>query len=139
MWTKWRRRDDVAQLVETNTRHYRGELINRLVQLLAEQDYAAIVIGADEETDNEKFYAEAGFVEMEHIIYYERPHLKPTSQPIDADIIIEHYTGTTLMLDDLLAVDNTAFPWLWWNSRTELEHYYQQEGVSDLPGLSARP
>ncbi len=34
-----------------------------------------------------------------------------------------------VFLNQLLEVDHQAFPWLWWNSQGEFDHYLKQEGV----------
>ncbi len=127
---QWRRRDNVGQIVETRARLHRAELVNALLEEYSRRDYGAVVIGTDEQSDNSKFYKEAGFYELERIVYYEKSDMllnydykKHPSKPIMLPFQSSQFP-------DLLEVDHAAFPWLWWNSRVELEHYVRQEGVT---------
>lgn len=127
---QWRRREDVGQIIETKARLYRAELVQELVNEYIRRGYGAVVLGVDEQSDNARFYNEAGFHELERIVYYEKPDVL-----IDYDYrkhpqrpLIMPYMPT--MFEDLVVVDHAAFPWLWWNGKAELEHYVKQEGVT---------
>jgi len=126
----WRRREKVGQIIETRARLYRAELVQELVNEYARRGYGAIVVGSDEQSDNARFYNEIGFQEMEQIVYYEKPDVLSNYN------YRQHPTQPLLMpyqpalLPDLVQVDHAAFPWLWWNSQNELEHYVKQEGVT---------
>lgn len=126
----WRRREDVGQIIETKARLYRAELVEGLMEEYARRGYGAVVIGSDEQSDNARFYVTAGFYEIERIVYYEKP-----------DVVVSydyrHHLQPPVMMpfqpsqvEDLLEVDHAAFPWLWWNSRAELDYYIRQEGVT---------
>lgn len=125
----WRRRDDIGQLTETHTRHYRAELVAGLLAQYVQYGYKAIVVGNDEQSDNQKFYHEAGFTELERIVYYEKPDVRLGATVARPPVMVIPYVHTAQSQADLLAVDNASFPWLWWNSSTELEYYRRQEGV----------
>ncbi len=125
----WRRRNDVGQLTETRTRHYRAELVDGLLSEFTRRGYGAVVVGSDEQSDNYKFYEEAGFEELEHIVYYEKPDMRLAYVHDGPPIEMESYRPTPQALSDLLEVDHASFPWLWWNSQAELQHYVAQEGV----------
>ncbi|HEX2910184.1 MAG TPA: GNAT family N-acetyltransferase [Chloroflexia bacterium] len=127
---QWRRRSDVGQLTETRTRHYRAELVEALLEQYRNQGYRAIVLGNDEQSSHEKFYLDLGFSELERIVYYEKPDVlvAPLPEPGQVQVVPYHHSEETLT--ELLEVDHAAFPWLWWNSRAELEYYRVQEGVN---------
>jgi ribosomal protein S18 acetylase RimI-like enzyme len=135
----WRRRENIGQIIETKARYYRADLVNELVDEYARRGYGAVVIGSDEQSDNARFYVEAGFYEMERIVYYEKPDVLPSydyRKHPDAPLIMPYQPN---MFEDLLVVDNASFPWLWWNGRTELEHYVKQEGVTVYLAYQPKP
>ncbi|MEI6043276.1 MAG: GNAT family N-acetyltransferase [Chloroflexota bacterium] len=126
----WRHREDIGQIIETRAPRYRAELIQELLNEYIRRDYGAVVIGSDERGDNARFYAEAGFHEIERIVYYEKPDVSFTynyRQHAKNPLIMPFQAR---LLEDLLKVDHEAFPWLWWNGRTELEYYLKQDGVT---------
>ncbi len=142
---KWRRRNDIGQLTETRSRHYKLELVNGLLEEYRRKGYQAVVVGADEQNENQKFYDEAGFSELERIVYYEKPDVKVPNHFDHPPVTLRPYSHSEAVLADWLAVDNASFPWLWWNSRAELEFYRKQEGVTiqlayqSVPGGTVRP
>ncbi len=139
----WRRRDEIGQLTETRSRHYRAELVECLLEEYTRRGCGAVVIGNDEHSDNAKFYQEAGFIELERIVYYEKPDMKLEFPLENSQLVLQPYPNTVPALTDLLQVDHASFPWLWWNSQHELEHYAAQEGVfiylAYLPSRAGTP
>jgi ribosomal protein S18 acetylase RimI-like enzyme len=125
----WRRRADIGQVTETRTRHYRAELVDSLLAEFIRRGCGAVVIGNDEQSDNSKFYQDAGFIELERIVYYEKPDMRQDYVHTGPPITMMPYQPSPQTLADLLEVDHAAFPWLWWNSQSELEYYFLQEGV----------
>ncbi|MBN9386967.1 MAG: GNAT family N-acetyltransferase [Chloroflexi bacterium] len=126
----WRRRSEIGQVTETRTRYQRTALVEGLLDEFARRGYRLVVLGHDEHTDHSEFYADAGFEEIERIVYYEKPDMllrPPTDFP---PVKMEVYRHTPAQTKDLLAADNASFPWLWWNSRAELDYYQDQEGVT---------
>ena len=126
----WRRRPEIGQVTETRTRYQHTALIDGLLAEFVRRGYRLVILGHDEQTDHAEFYADAGFEELERIVYYEKPdmQIQPLAEP--PPVTMELYRHTPVHKNDLLAVDNAAFPWLWWNSRDELNYYQDQEGVN---------
>lgn len=126
----WRRRAEIGQVTETRTRYQRTALVDGLLAEFVRRGYRLVILGHDEHTDHSEFYADAGFEELERIVYYEKPdtQLQPLAEL--PPITMELYRHTPAQIKDLLAADNAAFPWLWWNSRDELDYYQAQEGVN---------
>ena len=139
----WRRRTDVGQLIETSTRHYRADLVNGLLAEYSRRGYQAVILGSDEQSDNVKFYYEAGFGELERIVYYEKPDMSLSYRHSGPPLLVQPYVHSEERMADLIRVDNASFPWLWWNNRLELDYYRQQEGVTlymaYLDGPQPRP
>jgi ribosomal protein S18 acetylase RimI-like enzyme len=125
----WRRRSDIGQLTETRSRYYRTELVNSLVDEFAHRKCGAVVLGNDELSDNSRFYHDAGFIELERIVYYEKPDMRVGYIEPGPALIMQPFRPSSRSMADLLVVDHAAFPWLWWNSQAEIEYYATQEGV----------
>jgi ribosomal protein S18 acetylase RimI-like enzyme len=125
---KWRRHEGIGQIVESRARLFRAELTDALVEEFRKQGCKAIILGNDEYSDNLRFYQELGFGEIEHIVYYEKPNMLVNYQHEGEELELTLYNKT--LAQELLQVDNAAFPWLWWNSSKELEQYGSQEDVT---------
>ncbi|MGI9253116.1 MAG: GNAT family N-acetyltransferase, partial [Thermomicrobiales bacterium] len=83
------------------------------------------------------FYRRAGLVELERIITYElrrgnQRYPAASNEPIR---FIRADPSRADHLDALLAIDESAFPWLWWNTPEEFVHYGDQMGVELYFGL----
>lgn len=135
----WRRRPEIGQVTETRTRYQRTALVDSLVAEFARRDYRLVVLGHDEQTDNSEFYTDAGFEEIERIVYYEKPDMQLRPPGEFPPVTMEIFRHTPAQVNDLLRADNAAFPWLWWNSRAELDYYQAQEGVNVYLAYRDRP
>jgi ribosomal protein S18 acetylase RimI-like enzyme len=126
----WRHREDVGQIIETKARSYRAELVQELLKVYIQRGYGAVIIGSDEQNDNARFYLEAGFYEIERIVYYEKPDVlfAYNYRQHAQNLLVIPFQAN--LLEDLLKVDHASFPWLWWNGQAELEYYLKQEGVT---------
>jgi ribosomal protein S18 acetylase RimI-like enzyme len=125
----WRRRAEIGQITETRSRYQRTLLVDELLGEFARRNYKLVILGHDEHTDHQEFYADAGFEELERIVYYERLNMRIGPLPQSPPVAMEVYRHSPAQIRDLLEADNAAFPWLWWNSRAELDYYQAQEGV----------
>lgn len=126
----WRRRPEIGQITETRTRYQRSHLVQGLLAEFASRNYKLVILGHDEHTDHQEAYAESGFQELERIVYYEKPTMQIVPLPRNPPVSLQAYLHSPSQVKDLLTVDNTAFPWLWWNSSAELNYYQAQEGVN---------
>jgi GNAT superfamily N-acetyltransferase len=126
---RWRRRDDIANVVEVTARKGKEALVRRLVQMLGEQGNTLVLLAEDVWHDQSKLYAELGFGPVEKIVFFQR------NLPIPGDA--SHTTLPPLEfrlagiddLDVLLGMDSDSFPWLWWNSPDEMGNYMLMNGV----------
>ncbi|MDB5079475.1 MAG: hypothetical protein JWP00_1399 [Chloroflexi bacterium] len=126
----WRRRREIGQITETRTRYQRLLLVDQLVAEFARRNYKLVILGHDEQNDHQEFYTDAGFEQLERIVYYEKSDMRILPLAEFPPVSMETYRHTPAQVNDLLAVDNAAFPWLWWNSQAELNFYQAQEGVT---------
>lgn len=125
----WRNRDDVALVAEVSA-------IRRLDELIDAARAASFRLGADaivmpewNETRNPRFYERNGFDLLEDVISFEVG--TDASRPEDLRLgdPIRLLTVHSPLLDRIIAIDQSAFPWLWRNSRLEFEHYLFTPGV----------
>ncbi len=71
----WRRRPEIGHITESSSRLYRSNLVEGLLQQFQQRGYRAVIVGQDEQNANSKFYEDAGFEELERIVYYEKPDI----------------------------------------------------------------
>lgn len=128
----WRRRSDIGCIAELNARgSARDALTARLSEAFVAQGYQAVVLGYHGWEQYAAYYASLGFSALERVVYYEKPNMqlsyRPSVQVANGEVSIAPLKPDEL--DSLIAVDHAAFPWLWWNSRAEMEQYQVMDNV----------
>lgn len=132
--SNWRRREDIGEILELQTRYYKAELLQSLLAEYTQRGYKSVVISPNELDEQLNFYHGQGFKEIERVVYYEKPDVSVNYVYRGTPINFRSLQAEPNILDDLLAVDHAAFPWLWWNSAAELRYYQTQEGVTIYVG-----
>jgi ribosomal-protein-alanine N-acetyltransferase len=134
----WRRRPDIAGVVEIASGRYRKELIAQLVRS-AQRVGCELVVGEAHAGDGmAAYWREVGFEPVDLIVEYER--LGRIEGPPPA-IGLRLYDPDDLR--PLIDLERRSFPWLWWNSTAELARYGEapesEVWVLDAPagGLAA--
>ena len=135
--TPWRHRSELVSI------HTLGAFANEHVLMAAAMDHARLsgkagfVVVDLNELRQPVFYQRHGLVETEKIITFEhrQPALAIAGQP-KADLEFRRVTAANGDLyEQVIALDHSAFPWFWWNSRTEFETYLAQRGVEIWVGI----
>jgi ribosomal protein S18 acetylase RimI-like enzyme len=125
----WRHREEVANIQELSAVRHADQLVAALVER-AQLANAALVLSIElDETRRPKFYEGIGFSLIEEVITFE---LLQTSPRLDATSHLDFQRANVSdvqMLELLCEIDNSSFPWLWWNSRIEFETYALTPGV----------
>jgi ribosomal-protein-alanine N-acetyltransferase len=119
----WRRRPDIAAVVELATGRYRQELVARLVGSAREVGCELVLGEAPEDEGANALWPELGFEPVDRIVEYER--LGVWREPLSHGPAVRRYRP-----DDLrptLELERSCFPWLWWNSTAELAHYSEAD------------
>jgi ribosomal protein S18 acetylase RimI-like enzyme len=127
---RWRRRDDIGEIVEVSARRGRRALITAAVERLREAGSSLVVLGNDLWPDQTRMWIELGFGQVERIVFFERA-LPRNRDDLDFAGLPEldiHRTGVG-EIDALMAVDHASFPWLWWNSVDDFGNYLLQPDV----------
>lgn len=127
----WRRRDDIGSIIEMGAAGAaRAALVERLNATFAAEGRRVVVLNFEGWENHRKFYADYGFGALERIVYFEKPNMTYNYAPNSA--IAPQISITPMRegeLDQLITVDHTAFPWLWWNSREEMADYLRLPDV----------
>ena len=114
----WRRRPDVATVVELASGRYRTELVAELVRS-AQRIGCELVVGEAHEGDGmAAFWREIGFEPVDLIVEYERLGRIYVDPP---SVGFRLYRPEDLR--PLIDLERRSFPWLWWNSTAELARY----------------
>jgi len=128
---RWRHRDDICQVVEVTARKGKAALVRTLTERLEREGCKLVLLSEEAWHDQPHAYSEMGFAYLEKIVFFQRSlkgldihELGSTLPELDYHIVEQ------ADLDLLLHLDNNSFPWLWWNSREDMELYLAMGGVS---------
>ncbi len=127
----WRHRTEIAVIQELTGRIHTTALVDAFTRGCRERGLRLAVMLDQHEGRRESFYAQIGFDLLQNIVVYELPRLP---RPIPPPATLRFTPVTPETLDDLLAVDHAAFPWLWWNSAAEFASYAAHYGVEIFLG-----
>jgi ribosomal protein S18 acetylase RimI-like enzyme len=130
----WRRRGDVALLLEVGARHHRAALVTQAAAQLQAAGVGALLVSDDEWGPNSRAYGQLGFARLERIVYYQ---LSPLRLPLTLRRPLPTLAFSAVGPEPLataVQVDHAAFPWLWWNSSAEFAHYLRTPGVQVVLG-----
>lgn len=133
----WRRREDIAAVMEIQGRKARPALLAAATAALREAGRRVLVLPDGEWSGHARIYGEQGFVRLERVVYFQltglagAPGARGPLPPLDLAPL------TALTLPAILAVDHAAFPWLWWNSEAEFRAYADTPGVQVWLGRAA--
>lgn len=121
----WRRRDDIANLIEVTARKGRGALIRRLAAELQSSGERLLMVAEEVWRDNPRSFIDLGFDKLQSVVFFEKGLSVEAARalPNSAFPVLQYKRLTEDDLDLLLKLDHTSFPWLWWNSREEFEFY----------------
>ena len=120
----WRRRREIGAVLSVTPRACGPALVRALLQ--AYRDRGATLVLADYQVHQHLgLLTSEGFDRVETIVRYER-------QGCDLDIPTREIDLQPFTRDDnhtVLRIERESFPWLWWNSREELDWYSRLMGV----------
>ncbi|HEV2108835.1 MAG TPA: GNAT family N-acetyltransferase [Thermomicrobiales bacterium] len=125
----WRHRDEVAMLAElASVRHVRP-LIDGLVERCREKGARLVLTAEMHERQRPEFWKSVGLDPLEDVISFTLTVSNGGSQ-VNSRLEFERVEpGNRDRIDELVVIDNTSFPWLWWNNRTEFDAYLVTGGV----------
>jgi ribosomal protein S18 acetylase RimI-like enzyme len=126
----WRHRSEIATIVEVSGTSSTPDLYQAFIARAACEGMQLALVSEYSERRKAAFYSGVGMEPLEQIIVYEIGSLRPPRhRPLD--LRFQQVTaGNPELMEALLDLDHRAFPWLWWNSRAELDQYLGSAGVS---------
>ncbi|MCO5175430.1 MAG: GNAT family N-acetyltransferase [Thermomicrobiales bacterium] len=126
---RWRNRRDVASVAEIAATSGAIDLIDAFCTVAQQHGIALAVASEQVERRRTAFYVGARFEPIEDIIIYEMSRVRARA-PRSGDLrFVPLQIENLVMLEELIRLDNAAFPWLWWNSEDEFREYASAPGV----------
>ena len=133
----WRHRDEIAVVQELAAVRHAEAILACAVERCRLAGAALMLVIEMDETRRPAFYERCALKPLEEVITYELD--RPRAVPFVPRLL----TFERLMpsdpasLDQLVRIDNAAFPWLWWNSAAEFLAYGETPGVQLFLGRRA--
>lgn len=115
----WRRRPDIASVVELSPGPHRRLLLEQLVAAARTIGCELALAEIPVEGRDLDLYRGLGFEPVERIVEYER--IGATPDPTSSAVRLRPYDPADLA--SLLELERRAFPWFWLNSTAEMAHY----------------
>lgn len=127
----WRRRADIAELIEVTNGKHRRALLNAATSSLTDLGVRMLVLDYGPNSVDRDLCRDAGLTVIERIVEYERPDCRVTPRPSSLEIRQVLPEDRDAILD----LERHSFPWLWWNSPEEWDTYVALPNVDVIVGL----
>jgi ribosomal-protein-alanine N-acetyltransferase len=108
----WKDRQEIGLVMEASPSSQRANLVQRLLDSYSETGSTLAIISEREVTHNLRLYQEMSFSALEEVICYERPHVQVDAIARRLDVRAVQDAD----LPALAALEQAAFPWLWWET-----------------------
>lgn len=115
----WRRRPDIASIVEIDSGPFRDRLLQHVVGAARTLGCELVVAELGIEPHQVASWDAVGFEPVDTIVEYEKRGTE--YDPPALEVPIRRYDPTELR--PVLDLEHRSFPWLWRNSTSELAHY----------------
>lgn len=126
----WRHRHEVMEIVEVAAVGGAIELVQAFTTMAQERGVDLVIVPERSERRKEQFYVAVGFEPIEQIVIYELHGLRPPRHRPLTPVFAKVDLDDPRQRRDLIDLDHSTFPWLWWNSEAEFENYAESNGVS---------
>jgi ribosomal protein S18 acetylase RimI-like enzyme len=129
----WRRRPDIAQIVEVVARKGKEALVQAMLDGLREQGYRMALLSSEVWRDAPALYSRTGFRYIQTIVFFQKELVRDEPMPHPGALPELTFSRAALSdLDLLIELDHAAFPWMWRNSREEFEDYLRMPSMVAL-------
>lgn len=131
----WRHRDAITAVVDATVREHGDLLMESLRSDMMDRQHRLVVMTDFVGSRPAGFFARLGLNLIQEVICYELRAINP----VLPNGLLQFQQVTTADMADLaqlIAVDNAAFPWLWWNSVEEFIAYERVPGVELYLGVT---
>lgn len=133
----WRHRQDVITLREVSAFHYESELVVAVFAAAEQNGLAACITAETYEKRRPIFYSRNGMELIETIIAYHHDRVIDFIDAIDNPVqeFVPVTLDDSLLLEQVIAADHAAFPWIWRNMPGEFHWWMSQPSVEVWAGL----
>ncbi len=128
----WRRRADIAELIEVSDGKHRALLLSAVLASLTSLGVQMVIVDYGPNAVDPVLCREAGLEVVERIVEYERPDCRVEPRPSALEVRSYRHEDRDAILD----VERHSFPWLWWNSPEEWDAYVSLPSVGVIVGLA---
>lgn len=130
---RWRKRDDIVNIVEVGARRNKSLLVEALYESVTTSGVKLVLVSEDVWRDDAGLYSRLGFAMLERIVFFERDipvRGSHADKAWETGLPLLEYAPATLAdLNLLLQIDHTSFPWMWWNCQDEMGNYLLMDDV----------
>ena len=120
----WHRRPEIGLLLEVASQEQRPALVERLLAAYRQAGARLVVLAEGEAEQALDFYRQIGFDVLEEVIPYERPPCRV--EPLSPRLALRPLAEDDLPA--LVALEEQAFPWLWWETAESFWEAAQRPG-----------
>ena len=135
--TPWRHRPEIPTIGINSAFRHEDALLEAVLESAKEQGACAFVLLETFETRRPSFYEKHGLERVEQIITYEHPHplsfLATITEKRQQFVRLSRETAA--IAEEVLKIDQAAFPWLWWNSADEFSSYLAMPNIDLWAGM----
>ena len=136
--TPWRHRAELPGIHTIVAFRHEAALLAAVIDAAWKAGSTALMYVDSYEVRRPAFYVTNGFEQIESIRTYELSH--PSLRPFDGGAgrqqFFQVHPRDSGWLEAAIELDHQAFPWLWWNSRSEFSTYLQYPGVEVWVGMA---
>ncbi len=108
----WKGRPAIGLLMESSPSAHRQELVDRLLASFADSGSELVVLSEREYRRALPFYQDKGFIVLEDVVCYQKPDVRVPDMP--RRLAVRNLQESDLPV--LVALEEAAFPWLWWET-----------------------
>lgn len=134
----WRHRAEIAQVLKISAVRHRDALLSAAIEQCRAAEAAMVLYIEMDEIRAPDWYDRVGLEPIEEVITYELRRLDAVGQQSTSLSFHAVDPSDQATISDLVRLDHTAFPWLWWNSAAEFEAYRKTAGVQIFLALAGR-
>jgi ribosomal protein S18 acetylase RimI-like enzyme len=124
----WRHRPEIGHIQHFSIGKHTSLLLEQTVADFQQAGVRLVVANQHEDRAGHQALANHGFVPIEELTHYERPlgsHIRYSLQ--SPSLSICRYEKDDQ--ETILAIEQDAFPWLWWSNAEDLNWYLRLDGV----------
>lgn len=136
----WRHRPELPSLAFLSAFEHERAILDAVIDSARQAESKALIFLDALEYRRASFYARNGFELLERILTLELMRATPAMEPNGSREVrfVQLVPTDAVALAATTALDQRAFPWLWWNTADEFRAYLDSDGVEVWIGAVGR-